>query len=120
VLCCAVLCCAVLCCAVLCCAVLCCAVLCCAVLHCPFVLIRDYLLAQVVSDLNQGYRVCESYPETLVVPRCLDAQTLLDAALFRSQNRLPVLSYAHKKRSNALMRHAFWNMLQLSLCLSLT
>ncbi len=57
--------------------------------------------------MNHGFAVCESYPELVYVPKCLDRGTLLATAKFRAQNRLPVLTYHYNKRGNSIVRCVF-------------
>ncbi|GLG92762.1 Myotubularin [Gryllus bimaculatus] len=40
--------------------------------------------------------VCPTYPSTVVVPRCVDDETIMAAAAFREGGRFPVLSYRHE------------------------
>ncbi|OWR47170.1 hypothetical protein KGM_213959 [Danaus plexippus plexippus] len=48
-----------------------------------------------ISRVNQNYTVCQSYPKAVVVPKCIDDETLAAAATFRQGGRFPVLSYRH-------------------------
>ncbi|KPJ13750.1 Myotubularin-related protein 9 [Papilio machaon] len=48
-----------------------------------------------VSRVNQNYTVCPGYAKAVVVPKCIDDETLAAAASFRQGGRFPVLSYRH-------------------------
>lgn len=48
-----------------------------------------------VSRVNQHYDVCATYPKHVVVPNCIDDDTLTAAGLFRQEGRFPVLSFRH-------------------------
>ncbi|XP_059049210.1 myotubularin-related protein 9 [Achroia grisella] len=48
-----------------------------------------------VSRCNQNYTVCPGYGKSVVVPKCIDDDTLIAAATFRQGGRFPVLSYRH-------------------------
>ncbi|XP_010881417.2 myotubularin-related protein 9 [Esox lucius] len=57
-----------------------------------------------LSDVNQDYCVCASYPPLVAVPKDVDDDTLRKAAAFRHAGRFPVLSYYHKKNGMVMMR----------------
>eukprot|EP00039_Didymoeca_costata_P011981 m.171162 g.171162 ORF g.171162 m.171162 type:complete len:806 (+) comp15347_c0_seq3:491-2908(+) len=59
-----------------------------------------------VCDVNAHYRVCPTYPRIWYVPRCIDDETILECAKFRSKGRLPALSYYHQRTGTALVRCA--------------
>ncbi|GAB5369545.1 hypothetical protein AAMO2058_001414200 [Amorphochlora amoebiformis] len=59
-----------------------------------------------LSSVNQFYEVCSSYPPILPVPACLNDEEIQEASLFRSKNRLPVLSWTAIGCGSALMRSA--------------
>lgn len=48
------------------------------------------------SDVNAGYGLCKSYPERFVVPHAITDQQLQKVAHFRTQSRIPMLSWVHK------------------------
>lgn len=48
------------------------------------------------SDVNVGYGLCKSYPERFVVPDAISDQQLQKVASFRTQSRIPMLSWLHK------------------------
>lgn len=48
-----------------------------------------------VSRVNQSFNICSSYGKAVVVPKCIDDETLAAAATFRQGGRFPVLSYRH-------------------------
>lgn len=57
-----------------------------------------------VSDANRDYQLCTTYPRYLVVPASISDSVLGHAAKFRSQGRLPVLSYFHALNSCTIVR----------------
>lgn len=57
-----------------------------------------------LSQVNKNYEVCPSYPQTVVVLKCIDDATILKAAAFRQNCRFPVLSYYHKDNGMVLLR----------------
>lgn len=59
-----------------------------------------------VSRVNQNYAVCSSYGKAVVVPKCIDDETLAAAATFRQGGRFPVLSYRH---NNGVSKKSFIN-----------
>ncbi|KAB0798251.1 hypothetical protein PPYR_09244 [Photinus pyralis] len=48
-----------------------------------------------LSTVNKDYSVCPTYGPSLVVPKCIDDDTLTAAANFREGGRFPMLSYRH-------------------------
>jgi protein tyrosine/serine phosphatase len=52
-----------------------------------------------LTDVNHKYRLCDSYPEILVVPEDADEEMLKNCASFRTRNRFPVLSWIHENKS---------------------
>lgn len=57
-----------------------------------------------VSAVNKDFRVCPSYPEEVIVPRCISDEVLVASAGFRDGGRFPVLSYYHTETRSALVR----------------
>lgn len=62
-----------------------------------------------ISYVNKDYSVCSSYPSAVVVPKGVDDDILVAAALFRVGGRFPVLSYRHE---GGVSCHLFLNMLK--------
>ncbi|XP_078741249.1 phosphatidylinositol-3,5-bisphosphate 3-phosphatase MTMR8-like, partial [Lampetra fluviatilis] len=56
------------------------------------------------TDVNRDFRVCETYPCELYVPRSVSSAVILGSAKFRSKGRVPVLSYYHSETGAALCR----------------
>lgn len=48
------------------------------------------------TDVNLRYALCRSYPERLVVPHAISDVQLQRVAQFRTQSRIPILSWIHK------------------------
>ncbi|KAI1286005.1 Myotubularin-related protein 9 [Halotydeus destructor] len=57
-----------------------------------------------ISHVNKNFAVCPTYPETVIVPRHIDDETLVAISQFRCQGRFPVLSYFHKNTKAVLLR----------------
>lgn len=57
-----------------------------------------------VSKANFDYQLCTTYPRYLVVPASISDSVLSHAAKFRSQGRLPVLSYYHAFNKCTIVR----------------
>lgn len=47
------------------------------------------------TDINQNFKLCDTYPQVLCVPIAAKKDLLQGSAAFRSKGRLPVLSYLH-------------------------
>ncbi|XP_074240060.1 phosphatidylinositol-3-phosphate phosphatase MTMR7 isoform X2 [Saimiri boliviensis] len=60
-----------------------------------------------LSDVNREYRVCDSYPTELYVPKSATAHIIVGSSKFRSRRRFPVLSYYYKDNHlNAMANRA--------------
>lgn len=57
-----------------------------------------------LSNVNKSYSVCPSYPPAVIVPNCIDDETLKKVAKFRQGGRFPVLCYYHRKNGMVIMR----------------
>ncbi|KAL1780554.1 myotubularin-related protein 6 [Sigmodon hispidus] len=57
-----------------------------------------------LSDANREYKVCETYPKELYVPRTASPPMIMGSSNFRSKGRLPVLSYCRKGTKAAICR----------------
>ena len=57
-----------------------------------------------LSGANDGYRLCHSYPTRLVVPAECDDEMLRDVAAFRSEGRLPTLSWGRRDSAASIWR----------------
>ncbi|XP_032665262.1 myotubularin-related protein 9 isoform X1 [Odontomachus brunneus] len=49
-----------------------------------------------ISYLNRDYKVCNSYPSALIVPRQIDDKVIIASAIFRDGGRFPVLCYRYE------------------------
>lgn len=58
--------------------------------------LRDGRQAWRWSDVNASYALCKSYPERFVVPHAISDTQLQKVAQFRTQSRVPMLSWVHK------------------------
>lgn len=49
-----------------------------------------------ISYLNIDYKVCNSYPSAVIVPRHIEDKVIISSASFRDGGRFPVLCYRHE------------------------
>ncbi|XP_055272473.1 myotubularin-related protein 7 isoform X1 [Moschus berezovskii] len=56
------------------------------------------------SDVNREYRVCDSYPTELYVPKSATAHIIVGSSKFRSRRRFPALSYYSKDNHASICR----------------
>ncbi|XP_015603918.1 myotubularin-related protein 9 [Cephus cinctus] len=49
-----------------------------------------------ISYLNRDYKVCNSYPSAVIVPRHIEDKVIVSSAGFRDGGRFPVLCYRHE------------------------
>ncbi|SCU93365.1 LAFA_0F16006g1_1 [Lachancea sp. 'fantastica'] len=59
-----------------------------------------------LSTINQDYNFCDTYPKLLVVPSTISDTLLTHSMRFRSQNRIPALTYFHRKTCTSITRCA--------------
>ncbi|XP_028832550.1 myotubularin-related protein 7b isoform X2 [Denticeps clupeoides] len=70
----------------------------------------DYVRMGIPSNLwyitaaNSEYRVCDTYPSDLYVPKSATPSVIVGSAKFRSRGRFPVLSYYHRDNSASICR----------------
>ncbi|XP_046516574.1 myotubularin-related protein 9-like [Equus quagga] len=57
-----------------------------------------------LSEVNEDFSVCPSYPRAVIVPRAVDDDALARSARFRQGGRFPVLSYHHAPSGTVLLR----------------
>uniref|UniRef100_A0A8C1T410 Myotubularin related protein 7b n=1 Tax=Cyprinus carpio TaxID=7962 RepID=A0A8C1T410_CYPCA len=57
-----------------------------------------------VTAANHEYRLCDTYPSELFVPKSAFPAVIVGSAKFRSRGRLPVLSYFHRDTSASICR----------------
>jgi myotubularin-related protein 3/4 len=48
-----------------------------------------------ISNINQDFKLCQSYPRMLIVPACIPDETLQNVASFRSSRRIPAVTWRH-------------------------
>ncbi|XP_051939739.1 myotubularin-related protein 7b isoform X3 [Hippocampus zosterae] len=58
----------------------------------------------VVSAANSEYRICETYPSELFIPKSASPTVILGSSRFRSRGRFPALSYFHQDTLAAVCR----------------
>ncbi|KAH8874498.1 Myotubularin-related protein 9-like [Schistosoma japonicum] len=56
-----------------------------------------------LSQVNENYAMCNTYPKTLIVPAKCDDQMLIESSRFRNGGRFPLLVYYHKPRQTTLL-----------------
>ncbi|XP_067262124.1 myotubularin-related protein 3 isoform X1 [Chanodichthys erythropterus] len=57
-----------------------------------------------ISNINSNYRVCDSYPEQIIVPAVITDQELESVAAFRSWKRIPAVVYRHQSSGAVIGR----------------
>lgn len=57
-----------------------------------------------ITNINQDYSFCDTYPAVLVVPSKISDNVLKYAKEFRSRNRIPALSYIHPVNNCTITR----------------
>ncbi|XP_067418989.1 myotubularin-related protein 6 [Emydura macquarii macquarii] len=57
-----------------------------------------------LSDANRDYKICETYPRELYVPKTASKPVIVGSSKFRSKGRFPVLSYYHRDKEAAICR----------------
>ncbi|XP_023981382.1 myotubularin-related protein 9-like [Physeter macrocephalus] len=57
-----------------------------------------------LSEANEDFSLCPSYPRAVIVPRAVDDDALALSARFRHGGRFPVLSYYHAPSGTVLLR----------------
>ena len=58
----------------------------------------------VTCTLNTEYRICPTYPSTLLVPATATSALVVGSAKFRSKGRLPALTFYNSSTGAALIR----------------
>ena len=64
----------------------------------------DSFHAWRISEINDDYSICRTYPPIFGVPRCVSDEDLKIAAAQRSSSRLPVLTWIHPLTGASLCR----------------
>lgn len=59
-----------------------------------------------ISAVNESYTLCSSYPNLLVFPLSVSDSVLTAASSYRSKNRIPTLTYFHRRRGTVICRCA--------------
>lgn len=57
-----------------------------------------------ISHVNKNFEVCQSYPESVIVPKSISDEVLVASAGFREKGRFPVLCYYHASDGAVIMR----------------
>lgn len=57
-----------------------------------------------ITQINQDYMICDTYPATWAVPAQATVKDIQDVAGFRSKGRLPVLSWLHPDSQATISR----------------
>lgn len=57
-----------------------------------------------LCTLNTAYELCPSYPRYLIVPEAFKDEYIIEASKFRTQSRLPSLTYKHAKNNATITR----------------
>ncbi|KAG2389624.1 hypothetical protein C9374_014184 [Naegleria lovaniensis] len=56
------------------------------------------------TGVNVKYKICDTYPEHLIVPKDVNDEMLVAASLFRSKGRIPILSWIHPIKKLCIVR----------------
>nr|CAG4715757.1 unnamed protein product [Naegleria fowleri] len=56
------------------------------------------------TSVNAKYKICDTYPEHLIVPKDVNDEMLVAASLFRSKGRIPILSWIHPIKKLCIVR----------------
>ncbi|CAB3402048.1 unnamed protein product [Caenorhabditis bovis] len=59
-----------------------------------------------ISAVNEGFQVCESYPERIIVPSSMTDEEIKEASSYRGLNRFPAVVWRCKSTRAVLMRSA--------------
>lgn len=57
-----------------------------------------------ISNANSDFKLCPSYPRSLLVPCCISDDTLQNIASFRSSRRIPAVVWRHKSSGAVIAR----------------
>eukprot|EP01125_Pyxidicula_operculata_P007107 TRINITY_DN241_c0_g1_i2.p1 TRINITY_DN241_c0_g1~~TRINITY_DN241_c0_g1_i2.p1 ORF type:complete len:496 (+),score=53.55 TRINITY_DN241_c0_g1_i2:43-1530(+) len=57
-----------------------------------------------ISNINQSFELCETYPQQLVFPKNLDDGVIRQSAAFRSKRRLPIITWINKNNKSSISR----------------
>lgn len=63
-------------------------------------------IAWRISNINLSYKICESYPQIIVLPRKISDDIIRDAANFRGMRRFPAVVWRHPKNGAVICRSA--------------
>jgi hypothetical protein len=58
------------------------------------------------SVRNQEFKICKSYPSVFVIPSTMTIDEMVGCSKFRTKNRMPALTYFHKKNGCQIWRSA--------------
>ncbi|XP_068096536.1 myotubularin-related protein 3 isoform X2 [Hyperolius riggenbachi] len=64
----------------------------------------DMANAWRISNINEKFRLCASYPQELIVPACITDKELESVASFRSWKRIPAVVYRHQSNGAVIAR----------------
>ena len=53
----------------------------------------------VVTEANKNFKICDTYPPLLIVPKDTTEAELKKVASYRTKNRLPVAAWIHPERN---------------------
>jgi hypothetical protein len=57
-----------------------------------------------ISEANRNYKLCPTYPPYLIVPSCINDETLECVAKFRSSRRIPAVVWRHSGNGAVIAR----------------
>ncbi|XP_032878665.1 myotubularin-related protein 6 [Amblyraja radiata] len=57
-----------------------------------------------LTDVNRSYKICDTYPIHLYVPKSVSKPIIVGSSKFRSKGRFPTLSYFYQQKQAAICR----------------
>ncbi|XP_069747539.1 myotubularin-related protein 6 isoform X2 [Narcine bancroftii] len=57
-----------------------------------------------LTDVNRNYKICDTYPTDLYVPKSVSKPIIVGSSKFRSKGRFPTLSYFYQQKQAAICR----------------
>ncbi|XP_059820158.1 myotubularin-related protein 6 [Hypanus sabinus] len=57
-----------------------------------------------LTDVNRNYKICDTYPTDLYVPKSVTKPVIVGSSKFRSKGRFPTLSYFYQQKQAAICR----------------
>lgn len=55
---------------------------------------------------NSDFKICKTYPETIIIPKGLTSEEIAEVSAFRSKGRIPCITWRHRKLNTYIIRCA--------------